>query len=137
MKYTKIKKILKETENQVNQSTEVANQKPHSPKKSEDNDELTNEEKETLSTNGHGGTDSANQDEEESASQGKGEEIEVWGSQFDRKSSTMKEREKVPVQKKENSAYLQKLGSKMFQQSLKQKNNKVCSFRFFCDLPLS
>ena len=114
-KYTKIKKILKETGNQSNQSAESTSEKAASLKKSEDNDKLTN---------GHGGTDLANQNEEESDDKDGEEKIEVWGSQFDRKSSTVKEKEKLPAQKKESSAYLQKLGSKMFQQSLKQ-NRKV------------
>ena len=115
-KYTKIKKILKETGNHTNQSAGVTNQKDSSPKRSEENDELAN---------GHGGTDLANQNEEELANQDGEEKIEVWGSQFNRKSSSVKEIEKVPAQKKESSAYLQKLGSKMFQQSLKQNNKKV------------
>ena len=156
MKYTKIKKILKETENhsntETNQSAEATNQKPSLQKKPEDNDKLTNGNKQAKLTNGHGEAYSANQDEEDPANQ-EGEEIEVWGSQFDRKLSTGKEREKVPVQKKENNDYLQKLGSKMFQHSLRLKNNKVCSsgfssqnvydlkslflFCFFHDFPVS
>ena len=106
MKYTKIKKILRETDNQSkttgNQTNNITSHK--------------------LSAEALAGDEKVTSQNEELGTSDPEEKVEVWGSQFDRKTTQVKEKEKLPVQKKENNEYLQKLGSKMFQQSLKIKN---------------
>ena len=131
MKYTKIKKILKEadhnsaekpaiSQDEAGQTSKRQLNDDQSNKRQRDDNQSTKEEKD--------GDQSAN--EEENLDSSHGEHVEVWGSQFDRKTSKMKETEKLPVRKKETNAYLQKLGNKMFQQSRKMTNVKVSKHQF-------
>ena len=114
MKYTKIKKILRETDNQSkttgNQTNNITSHK--------------------LSAEALAGDEKVTSQNEELGTSDPEEKVEVWGSQFDRKTTQVKEK-KLPVQKKENNEYLQKLGSKMFQQSLKIKNKVSIGLNIF------